>query len=80
MTKERGDLLGCPFNDGFMSLLSVVGVEDQSLGAEVNFDFVAFFELALQYLLGQRGLHLTLLMVPHSGVPLRSFVHYIGIL
>jgi len=43
-----------------LSVLSAVGAEDQSLGAEVNFDFVAFFELALQYLLGQRVLHLAL--------------------
>ena len=34
------------------SLLSGVGAEDQSLGAEVDFDLVAFLDLALYYLLG----------------------------
>jgi hypothetical protein len=32
--------------------LSAVGIEYQSLGTEVDFDLFAFFELALQYLLG----------------------------
>ena len=53
--QEKGDPAGRPY--GFRAqhavpLQSAVGVEDQSLGAEVYFDLVAFFELALQYLLG----------------------------
>jgi len=50
----KGRFTNRPYSERILlrALLSGVGAEDQSLGAEVDFDLVAFLDLALYYLLG----------------------------